>query len=300
MSAPHTLAVHTDRAWLVEDFASAGTIMVRQDHPWESAAPLPGEAVWAPIGWVTRLAASGIQLPLTSVGPDWMGRLAAKHPSLVGPRRQILTGAAGTVCRLWTAEVFAKPAEAKVPSFPARLFPSGGSALGYLRCAGYSTDLQVVLSTPILLAREFRCFIAGGAVTAASFYLDTVTGTTWDAYTGREDPALPNASAAAAFATQVLAALDGDHPEGFVLDVGQTTDGEWVVIEANASWSSAPYHADPAGVIASVLASQGEDAVGDGRFRFTPDPVLLARAVPLRTSDPGRSGDPVALATIGA
>jgi hypothetical protein len=88
---------------------------------------------------------------------------------------------------------------------------------------------------------------------------------------------------ATGFAQHVLDTLGGDHPPGFVLDVAELADGSWTVVEANASWSSAPYHADPAGVVASILASQPMGAEpGPGEWAWVPDPVLTARALPLR------------------
>lgn len=276
----NVLAVHTDRSWLVEDFASAGVVPVRQDHPWEAEPPRAGEAIWAPTGWAMRLIASGLDLPLTSAGLHWMSMLWQRHPHLAGRGRNIVTGQADALLRARAIPVFVKAAEAKIAALPARVHPSGGAARSYLRCAGLPADLEVMICSPIRLGQEFRCFIADGEVTASSFYLDNLTGSTWDSFQDRQDPALPRADDAVRFVRRVISELQGCHPYGFVLDVGQLSDGTWVVIEPNAAWSSAPYHADPAGVIASVLASQRPTT--DPAWRFNPDPSLLARALPLR------------------
>lgn len=275
-----TLLVHSHRQWLLDDFAAAGVIPVAQSRPWDPTAPAPDQPIWAPGAWAMRLAASGVELDLASPGAGFLAELAGAHPDLVGGRR-IVAGPVGIVGRAWRTEVFAKPSEAKLEHLPARRYPSGGCLRSVVRCAGYPEDLHVTLSAPADFVREFRCFTAHGQVAAASFYWDKVTGQAWDAFAGPQDPGLPPAAAAARFAQQVLDRLGPDQPPGFVLDVGQDRHGSFCVVEANASWSSAPYHAPMPGVLSSVLASQGEPVRLNPRWRFTPDPVLAARALPV-------------------
>lgn len=68
-----------------------------------------------------------------------------------------------------------------------------------------------------------------------------------------------------------------------MLDVGLLRDGSWAVVEANTSWSSNPYHADPTGVVASVLAAQGPES--DPRWAWRSDPAIdrFARPLPVRS-----------------
>lgn len=300
MTPPPRLAVHTDRAWLVADLAAAGTAIIRQDHPWAQEPPRDGEAIWAPGGWATRMAKTGYHLPLQSTGGHWLQELSALHPGLLG--RTVLHGTVAGLPARWAmlgqGPLFAKPAEAKIEALPARVYSSPDDLLEAVGQAGYPDTLRVIASEPVGFGPEFRCFIADGTVKAASYYWDESTHLAWDGYTGSDgEPTadLPDATDAARFAGHVarVAIEDGalGLPDGVVLDVARLRDhdgtlGRWVVIESNAAWSSNPYHADAAGVIAAVLASQRPGS--DERFRFRPDPVLLERALPLRAQHTGR------------
>jgi hypothetical protein len=76
----------------------------------------------------------------------------------------------------------------------------------------------------------------------------------------------------------VVDAVGDNQPPGYTLDVGTDAEGNWSVIEANAAWSSNPYHCEAAGVMTSVLAAQQP---GHDRWRWQPDQVFLERARPL-------------------
>jgi len=148
--------------------------------------------------------------------------------------------------------------------------------------AGVQDASQVVLSQAVAFTHEYRCFVAPGAggnptVVASSAYL--IDGQTWDSWECAADA--PDPSEAAAFAQLVVDDTAG--PAGYVLDVGRLADGSWAVVEPNASWSSNPYHCEPAGVVASVLAAQ--DPAADSRWAWTSDPAIdrYARALPVRT-----------------
>jgi hypothetical protein len=90
---------------------------------------------------------------------------------------------------------------------------------------------------------------------------------------------------ASEFTSQFLQSIGPEaHPPGFVVDVGVDADGNWSVIEANASWSSNPYHADMTGVIKSVLASH--DVAGDyPQWAWTIDPYHKRYARQLHWKD---------------
>ncbi|XKH58379.1 ATP-grasp domain-containing protein (plasmid) [Citricoccus nitrophenolicus] len=279
------LAVHTDREWLVADLSAANLLPVRQDSPWANEPPRPAEALWCPGAWAARLWASGVRLPLTSAGWQWMPRVAARHPELFAHRPVLAatTSSLDSALAGWDGPVFGKPAEAKIPGFEAALHVDPDAfrrALHEVLEDPSLTGIQLHLSGPIATVREFRCFTEGTSVVAGSFYLDTVQDLTWDAY---DTGTAPDPGEAIGFAQTVLDTLAGDHPPGFVLDVAELEDGSWAVVEANASWSSAPYHADPTGVVRSILASQPADlGLSGGRWAWAPDPILLSRSLPLR------------------
>lgn len=275
------LRVVTPAAWLARDLASAGTIPVVHDLGLDAPADTSRTAWWAPHRFVARLAVTpGVTRPaLTSPGPDWLSTVPSRWL-----RREVWCGplARADGAPLWArGAVFAKPAEVKLERFPAAVVRSPAELADRAAAAGLAPTSRVVLSQVVDFAEEHRCFVGPGpdgrpAVLAASAYL--LDGVTWDAW---ETPSqAPPSVRAAAFARKVAAAVPG--PPGFVLDVGRLRDGGWAVIEANAAWSSNPYHAAPTGVVASVLAAQRPDAEPGWSWRSDPVIDRFARPLPVR------------------
>jgi hypothetical protein len=275
------LTVVTSPRWVAEDLRTAGAIDVL--HSLGLDAPdLDGRtALWCSGPWATRLLKTGISHPFLSAGPHWLPSLPDEFLG-----REVWS------CRLedlpykGTDPMFYKLAEHKHSGIPAGLHVGRGI---FQRIVGAAfdfapeyTDLHVVGSEPMSYAREYRCFIAHGKVTASSFYLATVPGIndstvtlTWDAF---EAENCPDSSEAALFAQQVVDAMGNNQPPGYVLDVGEDAAGRWSVIEANAAWSSNIYHAPVPGVIEAVLASQEP---GHQQWDWQPDTIFLNRARPL-------------------
>lgn len=275
------LLVATSPAWVAEDIRTAGAIDV--EHTIGLDAPvLDGHtALWCSWTWAMRLAKTGINHPFLSPGPDWITRVPEEFL-----RRKVWAGCLGDMPYMGVEPMFYKLAEHKHTGIPAALHIGRGH---FRRLVGSSfdfapgyADLHYVGSERMAYAREYRCFIAHGKVTASSFYLATVPGIhgtdvtiTWDAY---DADTCPDSSQAAAFAKEVVQVMGEDQPPGYVLDVGEDAAGNWSVIEANAAWSSNIYHAPAAGVIEAVLASQEP---GHPDWGWAPDRLFLERARPL-------------------
>ena len=275
------LRVARTAAWLADDLRAGADLPVVHDLGLDVLPGARRTAWWAPHEFIARLTVTPeAELPdLASPGPAW---LASVPSDFLG--RSVWCGPAGDLagCHLWdTGPAFAKPAEIKLSALPAQLYPDPDAFLTAARAAGLYPSSWVIVSEPIDLVAEYRCFVAPRdgrpVVVAASAYL--VDDVTWDAW---EPADAPDATAAAAFAQTVVDAVEG--PDGWVLDVGRTAAGRWVVIEANAAWSSSPYHADPRGVVAAILASQTPPV--PPRWRWRSDPVFDERATPLRIRTP--------------
>lgn len=277
------LRVVTTAGWLARDLRGGSVVPVVHDLGLDVPADTRSTAWWCPHQHVARLAVTpGVTQPvLWSPGPRWLTRVAPQHL-----RRRVWAGPLRDVpaSSLWAAggSLFAKPAEIKVRGLEAAAYPSAEAVTRALRDRGLSSSSTVVLSEVVRFVEEFRCFVAPGPggrprVVAASAYL--VDGLTWDAWEG--SASAPDPSEAVTFAGQVVDATSG--PPGFVLDVGRLEDGSWAVVEANASWSSSPYHCDPVGVVASVLAAQGPG--GAPAWAWSSDPYMdrFARPLPVRS-----------------
>lgn len=279
--SPQRLTVVTSARWLADDLRAAGTIDVEHTLGMDVPPTLDGTAFWCSGAWALRLLKSGVQHPFLSAGPDWLTRVPAEFL-----RRDVWAGTVGHMPYRGEGQMFYKLAEHKHGDIPAGLYLTEDTFQRHVRkvfaTADQADELHFVGSGPMEYAREYRCFIARGTVTASSFYLATLPGIndstvtiTWDAY---EPDRAPDASRAAAFAQSVADAMGADQPPGYTLDVGEDADGNFSVIEANAAWSSNIYHAPAAGVIESVLASQEP---GHAQWAWTPDALFLHRARPL-------------------
>lgn len=274
-------------SWLARDLASAGTIPVRASLGLDDPALDGRTAVWSSGAWALRLLQSGTPHPFLAAGANWLSTVPGKFLG-----RRVWTGTADRIPGSFTGPVFCKLSEHKHSRVPASIYPRLDVFAAQLDRAlesGVET-VSVTVSEPVSFHREYRCFIAHGQVTAASFYLSTVPGVrgsdvqiTWDAFTRAKSP---DAAAAAAFAQTVADALGTNQPPGYTLDVGTGPDGDFSVIEANAAWSSNIYHADPRGVIASVLAAQ---APGFSRWTWKPDEYFLNRSRPLPPVPAGKT-----------
>lgn len=275
------LLVVTSPAWVAKDLRAAGTIEVGHSLGLDAPALDGRTALWASWSWALRLAKSGISHPFLSPGPDWLSRVPEDYLL-----RRVWSGRVGDMPYMGTDPMFYKLAEHKHSGIPAGLHIGRGHFQRMVGDAfdfasGYET-LHYVGSERMAYAREYRCFIAHGKVTASSFYLATVPGIydkpvsiTWDVYDADN---CPDSSAAAAFAEEVMEVMGDNQPPGYVLDVGEDADGNWSVIEANAAWSSNIYHARAAGVIEAILASQQP---GHPQWAWAPDAFFLNRARPL-------------------
>lgn len=272
MSLFSNLVVVSSAHWLAKDFAAAGVIDVIPEVGLELPnVNLETTAWWCPGNYVARAAATGVVLPLLSAGPQWL-------PSLDYGWRQ------RHVKAMRLAEVpyrftggFIKPAEVKINALPAAVYSNVGDFLCAARAAKLPEDSWLQVSEPVNYVREYRCFVANGKVTAASPYL--VDGETWDALEPGADGY--GTRAATLFVNTMLDMVAAKNfPPGFVVDVGMDDTEQWSVIEANASWSSNPYHSDPAGVIESVLASH--DVYGAyPQWAWNIDPYHRRNARPL-------------------
>jgi hypothetical protein len=277
------LRVVTPAAWVARDLATGTTLPVVHDLGLDVSHDLSHTAWWSGHRFIARLAATPdvAQPRLSSPGAAW---IASVDPRFI--QRQVWAGQFVDAARspLWSRSggVFAKAAEIKLNLLPAAVHTDAQGFVDQAQSAGLAPGSGVVLSEVTQFLSEFRCFVAPGpdgqpAVVASSAYL--VGEVTWDFWESATDA--PDSSEAAAFAQLVARATPG--PAGYVIDVGRLADNSWAVVEPNASWSANPYHCDPAGVVASVLAAQ-DPAGGDNRWAWASDPAIdqYARPLPVR------------------
>lgn len=251
------LVVVSSAAWLARDFDAPSVVPIIPEVGFDLPRLDPKTTAWWCSGsYVARAAATGLVLPLMSAGPHWLNTV----PHHWRQRNVISLRLSEVGDRLLNG--FIKPAEIKVGTLPARFYAGTDDLTAteeFLRdakAAGIPGDSWLTLSDPMNYVKEYRCFTANGKVTAATPYL--IDGMTWDGMEPESDR--EGRDKAAAFVDELLNHVGPEgHPPGFVVDAGIDDQGRWSIIEANASWSSNPYHADMAGVIESVFASHDVD-----------------------------------------
>ncbi|WP_157931635.1 ATP-grasp domain-containing protein [Mycobacteroides abscessus] len=267
----------THKNWLAEIFKPFGGV---QDFGFDiDLAEARGTYWWAPGAWVASAHKSGATLPLLSCGPRWLDSLPGHYLG-----RDVRTVPLRELPNDVTYPLFLKLPEAKVDSCPARVFDTPRMADAW-RQFGFDEWTLVQRQDVMDFVTEARFFIAEGALTASSLYRHR----DW-AWGADEKPS--SLSEQMAMMTKMVAALLDDprvsFPSGFVIDAGITSGGEVYVVEANAAWSSNPYGADPAGVVAAIKASHDfGDAHRKWRLRYVGNP-LWDVARPLKVVAPAR------------
>jgi len=243
----------THRNWLAEAFKPFGAV---QDFGFDIDPATALETLWwAPGAWVASARKAGVDLPLLSCGPRWLDRLDTSYT-----RRRVETLLLEDVPLFlpdWVKlhdQVFVKLPEAKVDSFPAALHGTKFLAdnLAQYRLPG---SALVQIQEPVTIMCEERYFIANGRITANSLYKfgEQIWGSDGFDLLSEYAAVLHWRNLMHRFACDVVAEVAA--PPGWVLDVGLNEDGDPLVIEANAAWSSSPYDADPQGVIEALTAA---------------------------------------------
>lgn len=272
------LDVVTSAAWLADDLSANTRIPVRHSLGLDAPDPADSAAFWCSGAWAGRLLATGIRHPFLAPGAAWLSGLPQEFLG-----RKLRSGMLGSLLdRPFRRPLFVKLAEHKSQAFDARVHDDVESLRAHAAAAFGGRDRQlvrelaVIVSQPAEFVQEFRAFVAEGQVTTVSHYITREGGTetTWQSQ-GRDDG--PFTGDAWRFAQAVCDAMGLEQAPGYTLDVGRLADGRWAVVEANAAWSSNPYHADPDGAVASILSSQRECTV----WAWRPDALFAAGARPL-------------------
>ena len=164
---------------------------------------------------------------------------------------------------------FIKPALAKVDEFPARWHtrPTDVAQAALQNAVHPQTALQYTV-TSMNFEYEWRTYVLDGFACKPSLYKKH--GENWEPWFDQSCEELTRQ--AWHYAETVTDDLyhHRQAPRAYVLDVGLTTTGQWVVIEANAPWASNPYGC-PLTEVVDVLAASFAAATTSA-WKWTPDP----------------------------
>ncbi|PJE96818.1 DUF4343 domain-containing protein [Streptomyces carminius] len=188
--------------------------------------------------------------PVLGIAPleapaDWLARLPRAYT-----RREILA------VPIREAYELRRPAFVKSPNdkgIPARVYPDGSRLPGP---DAVDPETAVLVADVLEFTAEYRLYVLDGAVHTGSRYAER----------GRLSPG-PLPDGARAFGAELLAAHGRTLPTAIVVDVGETADGHWAVVEANAAWASGRYAADPDRALDVVLRAAGPAGAVTARDR---------------------------------
>jgi hypothetical protein len=127
-------------------------------------------------------------------------------------------------------------------------------------------DAPVLLSEPVEWSAECRYFVLEGKVVAGSSYL-AFGRPNWRLFDARRPAPMPTAGVPVV--EGLCAAIRGDLPPAFVVDVGLIEDRGWAVVEFNPVWSAGLLGADPRAVLPALrraTRARGELAAPDARW----------------------------------
>ncbi|MFA5566604.1 MAG: ATP-grasp domain-containing protein [Acidimicrobiia bacterium] len=282
------VAVASVKRWLAEDFVGAvetfGVPVVwTVGFSYPDLAEYVNPVWWAPTEYAARLLHAGVAFETVSPGPLFMSGLdetmtgRVVHSLRFKQFKKLV--AAGEL-----ASGFVKLSEVKTDLCPAGWYPDLGEFVGFGETAKIPDDTMLELSTTRLqLVNEYRVFVANQNVLQVVPY--RLGDLWWEP--GLIDVCDPLGEAAKRFAGEVVSGLGTNQPAGWVLDIGVTHSGQWVVVEGNPVWSSGLYDTNPRNALVAIDAAF--NAGPGGLWRWEPDPWLVTQAqkkVVLTASNP--------------
>lgn len=267
MTRPFRIVTH--RNWLAKHFECYGAV---QDFGFDIDPDTAEETIWwAPGAWVACAWQSGIRLPLTLAGHRWMETLPWEYKQrtiVVRKIEDIEDQPQAPEDEMWHVKL----PEAKLDSFPARLMHRRHLATS-LKQHYVPPGTLLQLSQPVEFEIECRFWIAHRKITTTALY--RAADRIWDAEDFDEHVNMHyvagDGTAMRKLVLDVIANVD--LPPGLTLDVGTTTDGRTLVVEANAAWSSSPYTGEAGGIVDSIVASHDFDG-SHMKWRWRPNPVF--------------------------
>jgi hypothetical protein len=186
-------------------------------------------------GGLMFLLADELDLALLEPPLDWLTTVPPEHL-----RREVRFTTLAEA-RRHPVRSFFKTADEK--GFPPGVYDPGGLPASEL----LPPDTAVLVSEPIDMELEFRCFVLDRTVHTLSPYLRN--GQRVETDDGHWPASEEEFAAAQSFAASVLADERVRVPPAVVLDVARVRGGGWVVIEVNPCWGSGVYGCDPERVL---------------------------------------------------
>lgn len=263
--------VITQSNWLIEELRvgvrSAGGFDFYTSYGWD----LPRKILdydevswWMPGEYGARVQKIGLAPYLTSPDPGW---LTEQDTRFTG-RTTVLSTVADVLSNPPEGTVFIKPANVKIDTAPAQVL-EGEDLVNTLQ--SWEPDTWVLYTDRICdFSDEYRFYVVDDDIMTGSVYMQD--GSTF--YDGAQDDRYAEAFL---FASQFLVYGDKKkHPESFVLDVGfDRLKDEWLVIEANPTWSSGFYGCKIEEVVHAIHRScNPSDRCTD---LWVPDPHILSK-----------------------
>lgn len=256
--------------WLTEQLKEGHDFPVLQDHGLYAPKFSKSVAWWTPQEHYVRLEMSGLPLPPVIAPSDsWL----SDNFSTRSLMRSVYTMRVGDFLGgdnplgTYTAGMFIKPANFKCPKLPAQWVTNYTAACVEIENADLPENSYIQISDRWLdIQTEYRCFMWKGNCVAVS------------AYAG--DPAITGLDEVAGYYAESVLRSCPEYPQSFVLDVARTNKQDWVVIEANPTWSSNPYECRGKRVVNAILAANSAwiDGSDAGKFLWIPDPYVIREA----------------------
>jgi hypothetical protein len=234
--------------------AAAGWGVLSADDP-DFPDDVPEPAVYVT---TDRAVAAATSLDLALLEPPF-GLLTRVPERFL--RRRVESATFGDLRRL-ARPTFVKPADPLDKWFDAGVYSDARDIDTRGRAR---PEAPVLLSEPVEWSAEYRYFVLEGKVVAGSPYIaHGRPAWRWRAGAKPEVPA-----AGLAVVEGVCAAMRGELPPAFVLDVGRIDDRGWAVVEFNPVWSAGLLASDAGAVLPALpraTRKRGELSGADRRW----------------------------------
>lgn len=257
--------------WMNKELSTAADIVVRHSYGLDLPTYSLEDIWWMPQEIAARVLFSmekqNLVIPrLTSPGPEWLTKVPKEY--------------SGRIVNLYTVkEIQADPelitsgwwksAEAKIESFVSKYRTTEELLEDIIESNLPEDSLLQVSHRKFNIAREFRFYIKDKKVLTGSLYLDKTNPEEELTYYDGATATLGQYEAAADYAA--LCAENLEAPPAYVLDIVETVEGEFCVLEANMVFASAWYDSNINNVVEALIRSERVTDQEYEKWKWVPD-----------------------------
>ncbi len=261
--------------WMDKELSSANDTVVCHSYGLDIPTYSAEDIWWMPqevaARFIFSMKAHNLPTPyLTSPGPEWLTKVPKTYSGRIVNLYTVkeIQSAPDLITSGWW-----KSAEAKIESFVSKYRTIEELLEDIIESKLPEDSLLQVSHRKFNVAREFRFYIKDNQVLTGSLYLDKTNPEGEITYYDGAIATLAQYEAAESYAN--LCAKNLEAPPAYVLDIVETMEGEFFVLEANMCFASAWYDSDINKVVEALVRSEIVTDEEYKKWKWIPDSYHL-------------------------